>query len=124
MKFVSMTWVRTAQDRSKWYQLGATFALQWADNDDEDWLMMWLGSICLNFPLNTNKGEQALTGESRHQQGRTGTNRGEQAPTGENRHQQERAGTNRGGQAPTKKSKHQQRRAGTDGGEQAPTGKS
>ena len=27
VKFAGMTWMRTAQDRSKWYQLGVTFAL-------------------------------------------------------------------------------------------------
>ena len=32
VKFAGMPWMRTAQDRSKWYQLGEAFALQWADN--------------------------------------------------------------------------------------------
>ena len=32
VKFAGMTWMRPAQDISKWYELGEAFALQWADN--------------------------------------------------------------------------------------------
>ena len=36
VKFAGMTWMRPAQDRSKWCQLVEAFALQWADNGRDD----------------------------------------------------------------------------------------